>query len=130
MLGEDGLQWVSADVTKKPWMKIPEPFVMVHGQGRMMRAMIAWYQYTGDPVWKQRIDRMVDGMDRKLVVHKDDYAYIPVYGFYAGGISAVLLHQEGMERHCGADERKGWRRRAHSSTIRGTSQEPWPTGMC
>ena len=82
MLGEDGLQWVSADITKKPWMKIGEPFVMVHGQGRMMRAMIAWYQYTGDPAWAKRIDRMVDGMDRKLVVHKDDYAYVPVYGFY------------------------------------------------
>jgi hypothetical protein len=81
MLGDDGLQWVTADITKKPWMKISEPFVMVHGQGRMMRAMIAWYQYTGDPVWKQRIDRMVEGLE-KIVVHKDDYAYIPVYGFY------------------------------------------------
>jgi len=70
-------------VSKKPWMKIGEPFVYVCGQGRLMRAMIAWYQYTGDPVWKQRIDRMVDGMDRKLVVHKDDYAYVPVYGFYS-----------------------------------------------
>ena len=81
MLRPDGLQWVSADINKKPWMKIAEPFVYVHGQGRMMRAMIAWYQYTGDPVWKQRIDRMVTGME-KIVVHKDDYAYIPVYGFY------------------------------------------------
>jgi hypothetical protein len=83
MLGEDGLQWNSADLAEKPWMKIPEPFIYVHGQGRMMRAMIAWYQYTGDPVWKQRIDRMVIGMD-KIVVHKDDYAYIPILGFYEG----------------------------------------------
>ncbi len=81
MLGEDGLHWVSADITKKPWMKIGEPFVMVHGQGRFMRAMIALYQYTGDPIWKERIDRMVEGLE-KIVVHKDDYAYIPVYGFY------------------------------------------------
>jgi mannose/cellobiose epimerase-like protein (N-acyl-D-glucosamine 2-epimerase family) len=82
MLGEDGLQWVKSDIKKKPWMQIPEPFAMVHGQGRMMTALIAWYQYTGDPAWKERIDRMVDGMDKKLVVHKGDYAYIPVYGYY------------------------------------------------
>ena len=97
MLGEDGLYWVSADLTKKPWMKIPEPFVYVHGQGRMMRAMIAWYQYTGDSAWARRIDRMVDGIDRKLAVHKDDYAYIPAYGFY----------QEEYLRSCYT--RKGWK---------------------
>jgi hypothetical protein len=96
MLGDDGLQWVTADVTKKPWMKINEPFVMVHGQGRMMRAMIAWYQYTGDPVWKKRIDRMVEGLE-KIVIHKDDYAYIPVYGFYS----------EEYLRSCYT--KKGWR---------------------
>jgi len=50
MLGDDGLQWVNADVTKKPWMKIGEPFVMVHGQGRRLRAVIAWHQYTDDPI--------------------------------------------------------------------------------
>lgn len=96
MLGEDGLQWNSADVTKKPWMKIPEPFVYVHGQGRMMRAMIAWYQYTGDPVWKQRIDRMVTGMD-KIVVHKDDYAYIPILGFYGGEYYQSCYTQKGWK---------------------------------
>ena len=44
----------------------------------MMRAMLAWYQYTGDSRWKERIDRMVEAFDRILVVHKDDYAYVPV----------------------------------------------------
>ncbi len=79
--GEDGLHWIKQDVKKKPWMQIPEPFAMVHGQGRIMRAMAAWYQYTGDPLWKDRIDRMVDGY-KKMVVEKNDYAYIPVSGFY------------------------------------------------
>ena len=41
--------------------------------------MMAWYQYTGDSVWKERIDRMVAGQD-KIVVHKGDYAYYPVHG--------------------------------------------------
>jgi hypothetical protein len=81
MLAEDGLQWISCDVTKKPWIKIPEP--CVGGQEPMMEGMIVWYQYTGDQVWKQRIDRMVEGME-KLVVHKDDYAYIPVIGYIPG----------------------------------------------
>ena len=46
-----------------------------------MRAMIAWYQYTGNPYWKEHIDRLVDGIDRKLAVHKTDYAYIPISGW-------------------------------------------------
>ena len=83
LLGEDGLQWVPGS-SDKPWLKIPEPFAAVHAQGRMLRAMIAWYEYTGDHAWKERIDRLVDGMDRYLVVHKEDYAYVPVYGFYEG----------------------------------------------
>ena len=81
MLADDGLLWITPDLRRKPWQKINEPFVMVHGQGRMMRAMIAWYQYTGDPAWRRRIDKMVEGIE-KLVVHRDDYAYIPVHGFH------------------------------------------------
>ena len=32
MFGKDGLHWV-AKSPDKPWIQIPEPFVMVHGQG-------------------------------------------------------------------------------------------------
>ena len=83
MLGEDGLHWVSGDQMNKnkPWLRIPEPFAMIHGQGRMAQAMVAWYQYMGDPVWKDRVDKLVDGLER-LVVHQDDYAYFPIHGFY------------------------------------------------
>ena len=70
-LGEDGLYWVPGS-PDKPWLGIQEPFAATHGQARMMRAMIAWYQYSGDPVWKTRIDRMVNGLDRTFVVHKDN----------------------------------------------------------
>jgi hypothetical protein len=82
MFGEKGLHWVAGS-PDKPWLNIPEPFVMVHGQGRILRAMIAWYQYTENPAWLERVNGLIDGID-KIVEHKDDYAYFPVYGRYEG----------------------------------------------
>lgn len=81
-VGQEGIYWVP-DTPNKPWLG-PEqfrPYANVHGQGRMLRASIAWYQYTGHSAWKDLIDRMVDGMDRILVAHKQDYAYFPVHGW-------------------------------------------------
>ncbi len=81
-LGEDGLFYVVGSGGRKPWLGPEEmrPFAHINGQLRMMRAMIAWYQYTGDPAWKERIDRMVDGLDR-IAVRKEDYAYYPTHGW-------------------------------------------------
>lgn len=80
MFGKDGLHWVPGSPDKK-WLNISEPFAMVHGQGRILRAMVAWSQYTGDPTWTDRISGLVNGIDR-VVVHKKDYAYFPVRGHY------------------------------------------------
>jgi hypothetical protein len=82
-IGDDGVFYIPQSGGRKPWMG-PEdwrPYANTHGQARIMRAMIAWYQYTGDPFWKSHIDRLVDGIDRKLAVHKSDYAYIPIGGW-------------------------------------------------
>ncbi len=82
-VGDEGIYWVVPTGGRKPWLG-PEdqrPNANVHGQGRMMRAMIAWHQYTGNPKWKRLIDRMVEGLDRLMVVHKDDYAYFPTQGW-------------------------------------------------
>jgi len=82
-VGEEGIYWVLPSGGKKPWLG-PEdmrPNANVHGEGRMLRAMIAWYQYSGSSVWKEKIDRMVDGLDRLMVVHKDDCAYFPTQGW-------------------------------------------------
>lgn len=78
---KDGLYWVVKD-PKKPWLGKDEdrPYATMHGQGRILRAMIAWYQYTGNPRWAKLIDEMVDGLD-KIAVHKDDYAYFPAEGW-------------------------------------------------
>jgi len=77
---EDGLYYVPVHASKT-WLGPPEnrPHANMHGQGRMMRAMIIWYQFTGNPIWKELVDRMVDGLDR-IAVHKEDYAYFPVHG--------------------------------------------------
>jgi hypothetical protein len=81
-IGEEGIFWVPR-YSDKPWLGPQDclPYANVHGQALMMRAMLAWHQYTGDPAWKERIDRMVRGVDRLMVVHKDDYAYFPVRGW-------------------------------------------------
>lgn len=82
-IGEDGVFYVPRTDGHRPWLGPEEwrPYANTHGQARMMRAMIAWYQYTGNPYWKEHIDRLVDGIDRKLAIHKTDYAYIPISGW-------------------------------------------------
>ncbi|MDO8686230.1 MAG: hypothetical protein Q7J78_06130, partial [Clostridiales bacterium] len=99
MLGDDGLYWVYPEQSKMGWLCIPEPYTHIAGQGTMMRAMFTWYQYSGDPVWKQRIDKMVDGIDRLLVVHKDDYAYVPSQGFYDGEYLKTLYVKRGFRNY-------------------------------
>ena len=78
---DDGLYYVP-DHASKTWLGPAEnrPHANMHGQGRMMRAMIIWYQFTKNPMWRELVDRMVDGLDQ-IAVHKEDYAYFPVYGW-------------------------------------------------
>lgn len=85
-VGEEGIWWVPK-LSDRPWLGKEEnmSYANTHGQGRMIRAMIRWYQYTGHEKWKELIDRMVDGMDRLFVVHKDDYAYVPTQGWMPEG---------------------------------------------
>ena len=69
---------------------------MVHGQGDMLRAMTAWYQYTGNQAWEDTCNNLVDGIDR-IVVHKEDYAFFPVFGW----------HDEEYLRSCYT--KRGWK---------------------
>lgn len=82
-IGEAGVYWVPK-YEDRPWLGSPEtlPRANVHGQARMIRAMTIWYQYTGNPFWKELVDRMVHGLDKKILVHKADYAYAPIYGWF------------------------------------------------
>ena len=82
-IGDDGVYYTPKTNGRKPWLGPEEwrPYANTHGQARLMRAMIAWYQYTGNPYWKERIDRLVNGLDSKMAVHKNDHAYIPTGGW-------------------------------------------------
>jgi hypothetical protein len=82
-LGEEGLYWIMPSGGRKPWNGPEEmrPYAHVHGQSDVMLGMIAWYQYTGNRRWKSLIDSMVDGVDRVMVFHRDDYAYFPTLGW-------------------------------------------------
>ena len=99
-LGDDGIYYM-------PWNRnMPHPkedttitYCNCHGQTRMMRAMIAWHQYTDDPAWKERVDKMVNGIDRVMAIHKDDYAYFPTHGW---------IEEDEYLRSCYVKER-GWK---------------------
>ncbi len=82
LVDADGLYCVPKD-QKKWWLGPDEyrPYAHTHGQARMLRAMIAWFQYTEESKWKELVDRMVEGLDKFMVVHKEDYGYIPTQGF-------------------------------------------------
>ena len=69
-IGEEGTYWVPKS-PEKTWLSTMKDYkhANVHGQ------------YTGNPKWKQLVDRMVDGLDKHLVVHKDNYAYVPAHGW-------------------------------------------------
>ncbi|MRR32874.1 hypothetical protein EG834_21650, partial [bacterium] len=83
LTGDDGIFWIPKTGGRDPWLGPDEMRLYAHivGNGRMMYAMMQWYQYTGDIIWKERIDRMVGGFDKILSVHKEDYAYFPTKGW-------------------------------------------------
>ena len=80
LIGEEGLWWTPEDVGSYPWLGAKEinPHMNPTGGIRMMMAMMMWYQYTGKPVWKNAIDKMIDAHDKIIFAHEDDYAYIPL----------------------------------------------------
>ena len=76
-LGDDGICWDPAQ--DRPWNETDEDYCDPHLQGFLLRAMLVWYQYTGNPGWKSLMDKVVEGMDH-MILHKEDYAYFPPWG--------------------------------------------------
>lgn len=99
---EDGLLYSLAK-PDRPWYSmadkpIPEgncDYAYIYGQIRMMKFMMAYYQYTRDSAWKARIDKMIEGIDKKMAFHKTDattgkrYAYMPFDGGVTKGYSVL-----------------------------------------
>lgn len=86
---EDGLYWNRYDPTR-PWGRSYNPAFdgtlqtmdvsNVGGTGRMLRALVTWYELDRQPAWEHSIRDMVRGLDR-IAIQRDDYAYYPDGGF-------------------------------------------------
>jgi hypothetical protein len=78
LLGDDGLYY--APVLGRPWHqtwhRANEDFANVYGNGRLLLALSAWYQYDGNSLWKQHAGGIVGGL-RKIARFDKDLAYFP-----------------------------------------------------
>jgi hypothetical protein len=75
-IGDDGLFYAKIG-PERPWDRTsPEDYANIYGQGRMIRAMLAHYDYDHDPEWMKRLAKMVDRL-RGIAIYRDDYVYYP-----------------------------------------------------
>jgi hypothetical protein len=91
MIGQDGLPW--DPVVGRPWVvegarnldgksdtvAASDYFLLAHMTARFLGAMSLRYQLTGDDVWYREGKGIVDGFIQRLVVRRDDYAFVPVW---------------------------------------------------
>ena len=85
----DGLLWNHAR-PDRPWHTVghsgygypvrDEDYANVYANGRMLRAMLVRHELDGPAPWADRIQALVNGLDR-IAIRKDDYAYFPDGGF-------------------------------------------------
>ena len=81
MIDKDGLYSVppARDHEAEPWRAMGRSDTCAFGNGRMMLAMIAWYERSRDPAWLKKIKKIGQGLS-KTAVHKNGYAYFPCMG--------------------------------------------------
>ena len=78
-LEEDGLWWLN--VEGRPWrapFKVDTSWPVA--QGRLMVALLDWYQYDGDSKWLELTGRMADGLARIAERNEDRAWYYTAYG--------------------------------------------------
>jgi len=85
----DGLYWNAVDPAR-PWrstyspafdgVRRDEDLANMAGNGRMLRALVTWYELTQDPLIEARIRELVGGLDR-IALHGKGYRYYPDGGF-------------------------------------------------
>jgi hypothetical protein len=78
MIHTDGLYY--APIIGRPWHqtwdKADDDFANVYGNGRLLLALLAWYQYDGNPMWMDYAKQVVRGLTSIARVD-GDYAYFP-----------------------------------------------------
>ena len=57
-----------------------EDLANVAANARMLRALLAWREVSGDPAWDEKIRQLVQGL-RRIAIHRNDYSYYPDGGF-------------------------------------------------
>ncbi len=78
MIHTDGLYY--APLIGRPWhqtwSKADDDFANVYGNGRLLLALLAWYQYDENPMWMEYAKQVVKGLTS--IAHVDgEYAYFP-----------------------------------------------------
>jgi hypothetical protein len=80
-LGDDGLFYCKIG-PERPWdNSSPEDWANIYGQGRMIRAMLAMYQLSGDDIWVERMKKLVGTLER-IAIRKKDAATGETYAYY------------------------------------------------
>ena len=88
MQGEDGLVYMP--MANRPWANIgrewlkgkgdsgtSDQLASIHGQNGYIGAMALYYLITGEELWRERLERIINRM-AELMVYKDDYCYYPI----------------------------------------------------
>jgi len=91
IIAEDGLMYAPANRSRikgskaeygvgpppnRGYPESEEDYSNVYGDARMMLAMMAWYQRGREQGWRNRIQKMAEGL-AKAAIYKEDYAYYP-----------------------------------------------------
>ncbi len=78
MIHTDGLYY--APIIGRPWHqtwdKADEDFANVYGNGRLLLALLAWYQYDKNPMWMDYAKQVVRGLT-SIAREDGDFAYFP-----------------------------------------------------
>ncbi len=102
MQGEDGLIYMPA--VGRPWARLGtspgwfkgddggDQFAAIHVNGHLAGVMALYYRQTGEELWKEGIERLVDRL-AQLMVYKDDYCYFPMLTASPG---ACVTGKEGI----------------------------------
>ena len=109
---DDGLYYGLAG-EDRPWHSIGHPgyehtaedSANLAGNGRMLRAMIAWWERSGDSAWEQRIRGLARGLNT-IAIHRDNYAYYPDGGFgeaFSYPRSGWRSTEEPLDEHGGGE---------------------------